>query len=335
MKKITMSHGSGGAGTDRLIAETILKHFTGPVLARLEDSAELPPPGGRLAFTTDSYVVSPRVFPGGDIGHIAVCGTVNDLAVKGAVPKWISVALILEEGLEIEELENTLASMQKTALKAGVEIVTGDTKVVEKGKADGMFITASGIGVIPDGVRLSAAGIRPGDRIIISGPLAEHGVAVLNARHRLGLKSGIKSDGAPLNGLTAAILKEHAPFIRVMRDLTRGGLAGALNELAAACGRDFSMEERLIPVSDAVRAACAILGTDPLAMANEGRLCLFCSADRAERVLAVMRDTEFGGGAAIAGTVTEGKTGRVLLATAIGAERILSSPEGEVLPRIC
>lgn len=335
MTTITMAHGSGGEGTEKLISETILKYFDGPVLARLEDSAELTVPAGRIAFTTDSYVVSPRFFPGGDIGHIAVCGTVNDLAVKGAAPKWISVAFILEEGLELAELENVLSSIRNAAAEAGVEVVTGDTKVVEKGKADGMFITASGVGVIPERVNMTAKNIRPGDKIIISGRLAEHGVAVLNARHNLGLKSGITSDGAPLNGLTAAVLKNHAANIRVMRDLTRGGLAGALNELARDCGLTFTIDQRRVPVSGEVSAACALLGMDPLAMANEGKLCLFCAPEHAEAVLAVMRQCRYGEHAAIAGEVSAETPARVLLVTDIGSARPLRSPQGEALPRIC
>ncbi len=292
-------------------------------------------PGGRIAFTTDSYVVSPRRFPGGDIGHIAVCGTVNDLAVKGAVPKWISVAFILEEGLPLEELEDTLKSIAQTARQAGVEVVTGDTKVVEKGKADGIFITVSGVGIIPDGVNMAAENIQPGDAIIVSGNLAEHGVAVLNARHKLGLKSKIESDGAPLNGLIGQLLADNAPNIRAMRDLTRGGLANALCELAGTCGYNLHITENMVPVSDEVRAACAILGTDPFSMANEGKICLFCAPENADAIISLMRKNQYGANAAQIGTVASEKEGRVLLSTAIGATRALRAPEGEVLPRIC
>jgi hydrogenase expression/formation protein HypE len=280
-------------------------------------------------------VVSPLFFPGGDIGHIAVCGTVNDLAVKGAEPKWLSCAFIIEEGFDADVLERIARSMGKAAAAAGVQIVTGDTKVVEKGKGDGLFINTSGVGVIADGVNLSVSGIKPGDCVIVSGSLAEHGLAVMNERHSLGLKSGIKSDGAPLNGMIAEVLAACPHGVHAMRDLTRGGLASALADMCASCGFSFEIEEKLIPVSVAVRSACGILGIDPLSAANEGKICLFCAPDCAEKVLSVLKKNAYGKDAAAVGFVGDKAGGPVYLKTAIGSKRVLRAPDGEVLPRIC
>ena len=266
LKKVALAHGSGGRLSRELVESVFLKIFSNPSLRPLEDSAEVKITGATLAFTTDSYVVTPVEFPGADIGRVAVCGTINDLAVKGARPLALSAGFILEEGFPGELLERITASMRRAADEAGVSIVTGDTKVVEKGKADGIFINTSGIGLIPRGRRLTSSAVKPGDVIIVSGNLADHGVAVMNARNRLGLKGGIKSDAAPLNGLIEAALK--VPGTRAMRDITRGGLATVLNEVSCACGLTAEVDEEAIPVSAATRSACALLGLDPVYVAN-------------------------------------------------------------------
>ncbi len=331
-EKILLAHGGGGAISRRLLERVFLKYFDNAILRGLDDAAELPVCKGRLALTTDSYVVSPVEFPGGDIGKLAVCGTVNDLAVKGATPKWLSAAFILEEGLEFSLLERIAASMRAAADEAGVAIVTGDTKVVERGKADKLFITTAGVGEIPNGIYISAANARPGDAIIISGPLGAHGVTVMNARHNLGIKSGIETDSAPLAKLAAAAANNGAT---VMRDLTRGGLAAALNEIAAAAAVTIELDEELAPVDNAVAAACSLLGLDPLDIANEGRLVAFVPQERAQAALAAMRGASYGGGAVIAGRVLASGKALVELKTKTGGRRILRLPEGEQLPRIC
>ncbi|MDD2772897.1 MAG: hydrogenase expression/formation protein HypE [Elusimicrobiales bacterium] len=331
--RILLAHGGGGGLSRSLVGEVFAAYFENPILRRMDDAAELPVSGRRLAFTTDSFVVDPLFFPGGDIGKIAVCGTVNDLSVKGAVPRWISAAFILEEGLEISLLRRIAASMRAAADEAGVSIVTGDTKVVEKGKADKIFITTSGIGEIPDGTDVSAANVREGDVLIISGPLGAHGAAVMNARHSLGIKSGIESDCAPLNRVAAAVLQ--CGQVHAMRDLTRGGLAAALNEISAASDCEIELDEALVPVAPDVSAACALLGLDPLYIANEGRLAAFVPAAAAPRALADMRAQRYGESAAIGGLVlSKGKAG-VRLKTRAGGLRVLRMPEGEQLPRIC
>jgi hydrogenase expression/formation protein HypE len=333
LSKVVLGHGSGGRLSRELVEQVFLKSFSNKALAPLEDSAEIKVGGASLAFTTDSYVVTPVEFPGADIGRVAVCGTVNDLSVKGARPAALSAGFILEEGFPGDLLARIVASMRRAADEAGVPIVTGDTKVVEKGKADGIFINTAGVGHIPPGRRLTSAAVKAGDVIIVSGNLADHGVAVMNARDRLGLEGGIKSDAAPLNGLTEAALK--VPGVRAMRDITRGGLATVLNEVSGACGLTAELDEAAVPVSPATRNACALLGLDPLYVANEGKIALFCAAEAAPKVLKALRGHRYGRNAAAVGRMLKEKRPQVRLATAIGGSRILLMLEGEQLPRIC
>lgn len=333
-QKVLLGHGSGGRLSRELVEKVFLKSFSNPALRPLEDSAEVRAGGVRLAFTTDSYVVTPVEFPGADIGRVAVCGTVNDLAVKGARPAALSAAFILEEGFPLALLARITASMRRAAAEAGVPIVTGDTKVVEKGHADGVFINTAGIGVIPPGRALASASVRPGDVIIVSGNLADHGVAVMNARNKLGLSGGVKSDAAPLNGLIEAALSA-STGIRAMRDITRGGLATVLNEVSGACGLSAELDEDSVPVSAAARGACALLGLDPLYVANEGKIALFAAPAEAEKIVKALRRHKYGGNAAIAGRMLREKRPQVRLNTGIGGSRILLMLEGEQLPRIC
>lgn len=333
LKKIVLGHGSGGRLSRELVESVFLKSFYNPSLLPLEDAAEVKIPGATLAFTTDSYVVTPVEFPGADIGRVAVCGTVNDLAVKGARPLALSAGFILEEGFPGDLLLRITASMRRAADEAGVSIVTGDTKVVERGKADGIFINTSGIGLIPRGRKLSSSAVKPGDVIIVSGNLADHGVAVMNARNRLGLQGAIKSDAAPLNGLTEAALK--IPGIRAMRDITRGGLATVLNEVSGACGLTAEVDEEAVPVSAATRSACALLGLDPLYVANEGKLVLFAAPAAAAGILKALRSHRYGKYACVAGRMLKEKKPQVRMSTSIGGSRIMLMLEGEQLPRIC
>lgn len=332
-KKVLLGHGSGGRLSRDLVEQVFLKSFSNPALLPLEDSAEVKLGGVRLAFTTDSYVVTPVEFPGADIGRVAVCGTVNDLAVKGARPGALSAGFILEEGFPLALLAKIAASMRRAAAEAGVSIVTGDTKVVEKGKADGVFINTAGIGLIPAGRRLTSAAVRPGDVIIVSGNLADHGVAVMNARSKLGLEGGIKSDAAPLNGMIEAALR--APGVRAMRDITRGGLATVLNEVSDACGLTAEADETAVPVAPATANACALLGLDPLYVANEGKIVLFAAPASEEKVLKALRSHKYGRNAAVIGRMLKEKKPQVRLNTAIGGSRIMLMLEGEQLPRIC
>jgi len=333
LKKVVLGHGSGGRLSRELVESVFLKSFSNPSLLPLEDAAEVRIPGATLAFTTDSYVVTPVEFPGADIGRVAVCGTVNDLAVKGARPLALSAGFILEEGFPGDLLERITASMRRAADEAGVSIVTGDTKVVEKGKADGIFINTSGVGLIPRGRSLTSAAVKPGDVIIVSGNLADHGVAVMNARNRLGLEGGIKSDAAPLNGLIETALK--IPGTRAMRDITRGGLATVLNEVSGACGLTAEVEEDAVPVSAATRGACALLGLDPLYVANEGKIVIFAAPGAAVKILKALRSHRYGKNAAIAGRMLKEKKPQVRMLTSIGGSRIMLMLEGEQLPRIC
>lgn len=333
LEKVVLGHGSGGRLSRELVETVFLKSFSNPALRPLEDSAEVRIPGATLAFTTDSYVVTPVEFPGADIGRVAVCGTVNDLAVKGARPLALSAGFILEEGFSGALLARIVASMRRAADEAGVSIVTGDTKVVEKGKADGIFINTSGVGLIPRGRSLTSAAVKPGDVIIVSGNLADHGVAVMNARDRLGLEGGVKSDAAPLNGLAEAVLK--VPGVRAMRDITRGGLATVLNEVSGACGLSAEVEEEAVPVAAATRNACALLGLDPMYVANEGKIAVFAAAAAAPKVLKALRAHRYGRNAAIVGRMVKEKKPQVRLNTAIGGSRIMLMLEGEQLPRIC
>ena len=334
--QVTLAHGGGGRAMRDLIDEVFASVFQPPGSedqARLMADA-LQVPGARLAFTTDSFVVTPLEFPGGDIGKLAVCGTVNDLAVGGARPLWLSAAFIIEEGCEIALLRRIAATMQAEADRAGVRIVTGDTKVVDRGKGDGVFVTTAGIGVIPPGVDLGAARIRPGDVAIVNGVLGDHGAAILAARGDLALSVDLDSDCAGLGHLMQAVLTA-APGITAARDCTRGGLASALNEMAAEAGLAVEIDEERLPLRPEVAGVCEILGLDPLYLANEGRLVLFCPPDQAEAALAAMRTLPEGQGAVVIGRAMSGQAGRVTMRTAFGGARIVDMLVGEQLPRIC
>lgn len=334
--RVVLGHGSGGTLSAALVRDVFLAAFDDPTLRALEDAATLAPPpaGHRLAVTTDAFVVRPPVFPGGDIGVLAVAGTVNDLAVSGAVPQTITAAFILEEGTPIELLFTVARSMARTAKEAGVRIVAGDTKVVERGKGDGIFIATTGVGFVPPGRTLSSASARPGDRIIVSGTLGDHGIAILSVREGLELETELVSDVAPLGGLAAALL-DACPTVRCMRDPTRGGLASALTEICEASKVGARLHETTIPLKREVRAACEILGLDPLYVACEGRLIAIVAAEDADRAVAAMRSNPLGREASIIGTVVERHTGRVALATSTGGERFVLRLSGEQLPRIC
>jgi len=340
MDRILLAHGSGGRLTHELIRDLFLPQFPSPALARLDDAAVLgtitraTPGAGRLAFTTDSYVVKPLFFKGGDIGRLAVCGTVNDLAMVGAIPLYLSAAFVLEEGLDLDTLRRVVASMKASADQAGVEIVAGDTKVVERGGADQLFITTAGLGVVPDGIDISASNARPGDVIILSGAIGDHGLAVLSEREGLAFRSQLASDVAPLNQLVAAMLRASAD-IHVLRDPTRGGLATALNEIALQAQVAVVIEENKIPIHEGVRAACEMLGYDPLYVANEGKLVAMVAAHAAGEIIEAMRRDPHGEEAAIIGEVTAQPEGKVLLRTGIGGTRVVDMLAGELLPRIC
>lgn len=333
---VTMAHGGGGRAMRDLIEAVFTSVFQPPGSedqARLMTEA-LQEPGARLAFTTDSFVVTPLEFPGGDIGKLAVCGTVNDLAVGGARPLWLSAAFVIEEGCEIALLRRIVATMAHEAERTGVRIVTGDTKVVERGKGDGVFITTAGIGVIPPGLDIGAAKIRPGDVAIVNGVLGDHGAAILAARGDLALSTDLQSDCASLGHLMQAALAA-APGITAARDCTRGGLASALNEMADEAGLAVEIEETALPLRPEVAGVCEILGLDPLYLANEGRLVLFCPPDQADVALAAIRNLPEGTGACIVGRAREGPPGCVTLRTAFGGARLLDMLVGEQLPRIC
>ncbi len=336
---ITMAHGGGGKAMKQLIDDVFVANFRNPMLDALEDQARvdlaaLCTHGDRLAFTTDAYVVHPLFFPGGDIGSLAVNGTVNDLAVGGALPLYLSCSMVIEEGLPIDTLRRIAVSMQRAAAGAGVAIVTGDTKVVNRGAADKLFITTSGIGVIPQGVQLSAHAAQPGDVILINGPIGDHGVAILQARGDLAFEVAVESDCQPLHGLVRAMLAACSE-IRCMRDATRGGLATLLNEFAQASGVCMRLDEGAIPVREEVKGVSAILGLDPLYFANEGKLVAVVPSAAASAVLAAMRAHPGGVGAAQIGTVSAGPPGAVIMLTAFGGERIVDTLAGEQLPRIC
>jgi hydrogenase expression/formation protein HypE len=320
--------------TRELIEELFLATFDNPVLKPLDDSAVLVMAGKGYAFTTDSYVVSPYVFPGGDIGRLAVCGTANDLAVMGAQPYWLSLGFILEEGLRVAELQKIVESIRAAAAEVGVQIVTGDTKVVERGKCEGLYINTAGIGRILTPNWLGSANVKAGDAVILSGSIGEHGVAVLSRRPGIAFQTNVVSDCAPLWPLVKAILDTKVE-LHAMRDPTRGGLAAAVCDIAEASGVAIRLDERAIPVSREVRGACELLGLDPLTIANEGKLLVFCRRADTERVLAAMRQHSLGKNAAVIGEVHEKPNGLVSLRTTIGGERIVDMPTGEDLPRIC
>lgn len=321
--------------TSGLIRGLFLARYGNPVLSELEDSAVMHFPPGRLAFTTDGYVVDPIFFPGGDIGELAVNGTVNDLAMRGAVPIALSVSLILEEGLPLEILDRISSSMAAASDRAGVPLVAGDTKVVERGKADRIFITTSGVGVVPDGIVLSSANARPGDRIVISGTVADHGITIMTQRSGLSFSGGLASDTAPLNGLVQAVLEGAPGAIRAFRDPTRGGVATVLCEIAARAGVEIRIDESAIPIRPEVGAACEILGLDPLYLANEGKCLAVVAGDVAADVTRIMMSSEVGRDAAVIGEVREGRPGRVTIRTSAGGMRLVSPLSGQPLPRIC
>jgi hydrogenase expression/formation protein HypE len=335
--RIVLGHGSGGRLGQELLEQLFLRHFQSATLAKLEDQAELALPsaaGARLAFTTDSFVVSPLFFPGGDIGRLAVCGTVNDLCVGGALPHSLSAAFVLEEGLPIADLERIVRSMADTCREAGVEIVTGDTKVVERGKADGVFITTSGLGVLPKGRALSIASVRPGDALLVSGPIGDHGIAILSVREGIEFETELVSDCAPLTSLCRAIF-ELGLDIRCMRDPTRGGLSGVLHDMASKSHVGILIDEARVPVRREVRAASDLLGLDPLYIACEGRLVLAVAPEHAEPLLTALADHPLAAGAALIGHALADRPGLVRMRSRIGGERVVPMLSAEQLPRIC
>ncbi len=332
---ILLGHGSGGKLSHQLLDDLIIPILSGIGPRDQNDAALLPGGEGRLAFTTDSYVVDPIFFPGGDIGDLAVNGTVNDLAMAGARPLALSVGLILEEGLPLVDLRRVLESMRAAADAAGVAIVTGDTKVVPRGKGDKIFINTSGVGVVEHDFELRGSGARPGDRILINGPVGDHGMAVLASREGLELEADIRTDSAPLNSLVETILSAGGEAVHALRDPTRGGVATTLKEIARQSQVEILLQEKAIPVRDAVRGACAILGLDPLFVANEGKLLAVVAPEAAADVLAAMRRHPAGTEAAVIGEVVGEGNGRVVMTTLIGGRRSIEMLSGEQLPRIC
>ncbi len=339
--RVLLGHGSGGTMMKRIIDEVFFEAYAGEDLLRGDDAAVLPAPtpaaGERLAFSTDSFVVSPHFFPGGDIGRLAVCGTVNDIATSGARPLYLSCGFILEEGYPIDDLRRICASMAEAAREAGVSIVTGDTKVVNRGHGDGVFINTSGVGVVPADVSLGGAQCQPGDKVLVSGTLGDHGITIMSCRESLSFSADVRSDAAPLNHLIADVLAA-APAVRCFRDPTRGGLASTLNELAEQSETDFEIDEDSVPVREAVRGACDMLGYDPFQVANEGKMVCVVAPDQADAALAAMRANPYGADAAIIGEVAPVRADRgpkVFVRNAFGGRRILDMLVGEQLPRIC
>ncbi|MEY2414281.1 MAG: hydrogenase expression/formation protein HypE [Acidobacteriaceae bacterium] len=336
-KNIVLGHGSGGKLTSELIEKVFLPAFANPLLDKLDDQAVFQINGARIAFTTDSFVVSPIFFPGGDIGSLAINGTVNDLAMSGARPLYIAAAFILEEGLPAEDLRRIVSSMSAAAKQAGVQLVTGDTKVVNRGKGDQIFITTTGIGVIERNINISANRARPGDKIILSGPIGDHGMAIMSQRENLEFEGAIESDCAALNGLVNSMLDatRDDDAIHCLRDPTRGGVATTLNEIAARAKVGMHLDERLVPVRETVKGACEVLGLDALYVANEGKLVGIIDANSADEVLRIMRKQPLGRDATIIGEVVAEHPGMVLMTTGIGGTRVLDVMFGEQLPRIC
>ena len=334
--QVDLTHGAGGRAMAQLIHELFVRYFDNDFLRAQNDGACFPLPAGsaRMVMATDSHVVSPLFFPGGDIGCLSVHGTINDVAMAGGKPLYLAASFILEEGFPLADLQRVVMSMAQAAKDAGVPIVTGDTKVVEKGKGDGVFITTTGVGIVPSGIELAPQNILPGDKILVSGMLGDHGVAIMSLRENLTFDTAIESDTAALHTLTAEMLAA-VPTIRTLRDPTRGGLAAVLNEFAVAAGCGMLIHEKLIPIRDEVSAACELLGLDPLYVANEGKLVAICPAEDAERLLAVMRAHPQGRQAAIIGEVVEDANGFVQMATVFGGRRMVDWLTGEQLPRIC
>ena len=331
---VQMAHGAGGRLSQELTKRVFMPHLRNAFLDQLDDQAKFDVVSGRMAFTTDTYVVSPLFFPGGNIGELAVNGTVNDLAVGGAVPMYLSAGFVLEEGLPLADLEEIVKSMAESARRAGVMIVAGDTKVVQKGKCDKIFINTSGVGFVRDGVSVSCRNLRSGDAVIVSGTIGEHGMAVMTTREGLSFQSRISSDTAALNGLIHAVL-DIVPGVHAMRDPTRGGVAATLNELAASSNVGIELQESTIPVREEVRGAAELLGIDPLTVANEGKLLLVVPETDAAAVLSVMHAHEHGHDAVIIGKVVDEHPGMVVMRTPFGSRRIVEMPLGEQLPRIC
>lgn len=333
-QNIIMGHGGGGRLTSELIERVFLPAFNNAELAQLQDSTVLNLDGGRYAFSTDSYVIQPLFFPGGNIGELAVYGTVNDLAMSGAQTKYLSVGFVLEEGLSIELLQRIANSMGLAAARVGVSIVTGDTKVVERGRGDGIYINTTGIGKVANGIDLGSHQVQPGDAVLISGTIGDHGMAVMSVREGLEFESSISSDLAPLHELAATVLAA-CPNARMFRDPTRGGLASTLNEIAMACKLGIEIVEEQIPVSPIVQSACEILGLNPLEVANEGKMVVIVSAAEREQALGAMRGHALGGNAAVIGEVVPLHPGLVTIKSRLGSMRVVPQPMGELLPRIC
>ena len=330
---ILLAHGSGGKLSHELVERGFLPFLANPTLNKLDDSAIFEA-DGRLAFTTDSYVVNPIFFPGGDIGKLAVCGTVNDLSMSGARPVYLSLSVIIEEGFVLKELGQIVQSIKAAAEEAGVNIITGDTKVVNKGQADKLFINTSGIGIVPEGIDISGANAEAGDKVILSGSIGEHGIAIASQREGLRFSVPVESDCAPLNKLVAQML-EASPNIHCLRDPTRGGIATTLNEFARQSHVGIIIEEDKIPAKEAVRAACELLGFDPAYVANEGKLVAIVKPDDADKVLAQMKKNRYGRNATIIGEVRDDHPGKVIMKTKLGSSRIVDMLSGELLPRIC
>ncbi|MBV8533020.1 MAG: hydrogenase expression/formation protein HypE [Verrucomicrobia bacterium] len=332
--EIVLAHGSGGKLSQELFRKIVLPQFHNALLNPLHDGAIFPLNGSRIAFSTDSFVITPIFFPGGDIGKLAIYGTVNDLAMCGARPLYLSVSFILEEGMAIQDFHRVVSSMREAAAEAGVTLVTGDTKVVDRGKADKIFINTSGLGLVSPGVNIDPARAQPGDRIIVSGPIAVHGIAIMSVREGLEFETEIASDTAPLNGLVEAILSV-TNDVHVLRDPTRGGLSSALNEIAQNAGVGVHLHEARIPISEDVKGACEILGLDPLYVANEGKLLVIASAVDTDRILSAIRAHELGRSAAVIGEITPDHPGIVTMKTRVGGTRVVDMLSGEQLPRIC
>jgi hydrogenase expression/formation protein HypE len=331
---VLLSHGGGGSRMKRLLEEWILPGIENPILRRMDDGACVSVPEPDLVLTTDSYVVRPLFFPGGDIGRLAVCGTVNDLAMQGAEPRYLTLALILEEGLPFRDLERIIRSISETVRETGVQIVTGDTKVIERGAGNGAFINTTGLGVRRPGTDTHVANAKPGDVVIVTGTIGDHGVAVMSVREGLRFETALESDVAPLWSLVRPLL-DAVPDVHCLRDPTRGGVAAALNDIAEAAKVGIRIQERAVPVREAVRGACGLLGLEPLNVANEGKAIVVCAEASAERAVAVLRAHPLGRNAAVIGRVVAEPAGRVIQETVLGGERIVDMPGGEDLPRIC
>jgi len=334
-ERILLAHGAGGRKSSELTERIFLRYFNDPALLELNDMAVLDLPHGRVSMSTDTYVIDPVVFPGGDIGSLAVHGTVNDVAMAGAVPFAISAGFVLEEGLSLKLLERVAASMAAAAVEAGVRIVTADTKVVPRGTADKLFINTTGIGIVPRGIRVAGSTAREGDRVLISGTIGDHGIAIASTRDGIAFTTTVRSDSAPLNGMISELIAHLGEDIHVLRDPTRGGLATVLCEIAQQSAVGIRVEETSIPVREAVKGACGLLGYDPLYLANEGKVVAVTAPGASERALEIMRESKYGRDACLIGEVTGEEAGKVVLKTAMGGTRLVEKLSGEMLPRIC